>query len=348
MQRHGGTVELLEPGNRVALNLGGIAHTDIERGAVVVHPGRWHLTDRFDATLDVLAALDHDVSRRGAFQAYIGSLEVPVKLRVLGATALAPGTSGAVRVFLTRAAPLLPGDRFILRESGRDETVGGGTVLDVDPIMRAAKARPDDTTERVIAERGWVEVERLERLTGVAVSPTLGIWAVAPEVLAAAQSTWLDAIVAAGDDGVDMAPLDERARAVIESLGDVVVKSGRAYPTGATDPFDDHPLAAAILAGGYTPDVPPGVDRSVVRELVRRGVLVERDQLLFHRETIEAAARVAADLLVESPEGFTVSQFRERSGTTRKWALPLVAELDHRGVTRRREDLRVAGPRLPT
>jgi len=27
--------------------------------------------------------------------------------------------------------------------------------------------------------------------------------------------------------------------------------------------------------------------------------------------------------------------------------LPLVAELDARGVTRRRDDLRIAGPRLP-
>ena len=69
--------------------------------------------------------------------------------------------------------------------------------------------------------------------------------------------------------------------------------------------------------------------------------------MLFHQETIEAAALLAAELLVDFPEGFTVSQFRERTGASRKWAVPLLAELDHRGVTRRRDDLRVAGPRLP-
>jgi selenocysteine-specific elongation factor len=348
MQRHGHVVEEVGPGNRVALNLSGIAHTDLERGAAVIREGQWHLTDRFDATLDVLAALDHDVSRRGAYQAYLGSLEASVKLRVLGASTIAPGTSGDVRVFLPHAVPLLPGDRFILRESGRDETVGGGRVLDVEPVLRASKARPDDTIERVIAERGWVEVDVLERLTGLRRSPDLGRWAVAPEILVAEQSRWSAAIDAADDAGVDLAPLSERERAVIESLDDVIIESGRARSADAIDPFADHPLAATILAGGYAPEIPPGLDRAVVRELVRRGVLVEREQLLFHEQTVGAAARLAAELLVESPDGFTVSQFRERSGASRKWAVPLLAELDHRGVTRRRDQLRVAGPRLPT
>lgn len=347
MQRHGDTVDDVAPGNRVALNLSGIAHTDLERGAAIVHPGRWHLTDHFDAMLDVLASLDHDVSGRGAYQAYLGSLEATAKLRVLGGSAIAPGASGAVRVFLPHAVPLLPGDRFILRESGRDETVGGGTVLDVDPVLRAATARPDDTIERVIAERGWVEVSLLERLTGTARPPDLGHWAVAPEVLSAEQSRWWAALDAAGDGGLDLAPLDERERAIVETLDEVTIEAGRARRADALDPFADHPLAAAILAGGYAPEVPPGLDRAVVRELVRRSVLVEREQLLFHQQTIEAAALLAAELLVDLPEGFTVSQFRERTGASRKWAVPLLAELDHRGVTRRRDDLRVAGPRLP-
>ncbi|GIS98574.1 MAG: hypothetical protein CM1200mP26_02870 [Acidimicrobiales bacterium] len=34
------------------------------------------------------------------------------------------------------AAAITPGDRFVLRESGRSETVGGGEVLDVDPTEK--------------------------------------------------------------------------------------------------------------------------------------------------------------------------------------------------------------------
>ena len=45
-----------------------------------------------DCSLRVLAGVDHDVSRRGAHQAYIGSGEHPVRLRVLGEAAIPAGT----------------------------------------------------------------------------------------------------------------------------------------------------------------------------------------------------------------------------------------------------------------
>ena len=44
----------------------------------------------------------------GAYLAYIGSRELPVTVRVLGVEALAPGASGAVRLFLPRRSPAAP------------------------------------------------------------------------------------------------------------------------------------------------------------------------------------------------------------------------------------------------
>ena len=44
--------------------------------------------------------------------------------------------------------------------------------------------------------------------------------------------------------------------------------------------------------------------------------------------------------------GFSVSQLRERLGTTRKFAVPLAEALDHVGVSRRMGDVRVAGVKL--
>jgi selenocysteine-specific elongation factor len=52
--------------------------------------------------------------------------------------------------------------------------------------------------------------------------------------------------------------------------------------------------------------------------------------------------------LRDHPGGFTISQFREALAITRKHAVPLAAELDARGITRRRDDVRIAGPKLPT
>ena len=70
--------------------------------------------------------------------------------------------------------------------------------------------------------------------------------------------------------------------------------------------------------------------------------------MYFHPDAIDTAARAAAALLRDHPDGFTVSQFREALGITRKHAVPLAAELDSRGITRRRDDVRIAGPKLPT
>jgi selenocysteine-specific elongation factor len=347
IQTLGAAVDGIGPGNRVALNLAAIAHAELGRGDVVVTPERWFTTDVFDARLDVLAALDHHVSRRGAHLLYIGAREVPVRLRVLGPEQLAPGTAGAVRVFCPVRLPLLPGDRFVVRESGRDETIGGGEVLDVSPALPASKASPDRSIDRVIRERGWMDVGDVELLTGERVEPVVGCWVASADLVASTADELRRAVDDAGPMGLDTALLDEHRRALLETLDAVVVDAGRARPADAVDPLADHPFVSEVLAAGFTPPVPDGVDRAELRELIRRGTLVERDGMVFHTDSIDRAARAAAELLERSPTGFTVSEFRDHIGVTRKHALPLVAELDARGVTRRRDDLRIAGPRLP-
>jgi selenocysteine-specific elongation factor len=347
IQTLGSGVDHIGAGNRVALNLAGIAHDEVGRGDAIVTPNRWLPTQRFDATLEVLASLDHNVSRRGAYLAYIGSREVPVKVRVIGSDVLTPGATGTVRLHLPVALPLLPGDRYVLRESGRDETVGGGEVLDIAPTRPASKAAPDRTVERVVRERGWVDVTELELLTGTLVEPTLGRWAVADGILDAEADQLRASIATAGPLGLDVATLDERKRAVLDTLDGFVVEGGHVRPADVDDPFVDHPFLAIARAGRYAPPAADGVDRAELRELVRRGFLVERDGVVFHGDTIDDAGRVAASLLAEHPDGFTVAQFRDAIGASRKYTLPLVAELDARAITRRRGDLRIGGPQLP-
>jgi selenocysteine-specific elongation factor len=347
LQHAGRPVERIGPGNRIAVNLSGVDRHDLARGHALVEPERWRLTSCVDASLHVLGALDHDVSRRGAYLAYIGSGEHPVRLRVLGTAALAPGADGAVRLFLPDPLPLLPGDRFVLRESGRDETVGGGEILDIEPVLRASRAQPDRSIDRVVRERGWVTAHEVERLTGVAAEPVVGEWLTTPDLLDAMRIDLAGRIEAAGPAGLDVAVFDQRERAVLATMPDVVIDATSVRAAGTTDPLAAHPYLEAARSGGFAPPPPEGVERSELRELVRRGLIVVRDGVHFHADTVTAAAVVAARLLAAAPDGFTVAQFRDATGASRKYALPLVAELDARGVTRRRGDLRIAGPRLP-
>jgi len=116
IQVHGQKVETVAPGHRVALNLAGVEHQQLRRGDAVVDLSQWRPTTTLDASLTVLASLDHRVSRRGAYTLHVGSGEHPARLRVLGPESIGPGESGFVRLHVTTPLPLVRGDRFVLRE----------------------------------------------------------------------------------------------------------------------------------------------------------------------------------------------------------------------------------------
>jgi selenocysteine-specific elongation factor len=351
LQSHGAARSTVGPGSRVAVNLVGVGHDEVERGDALVRPGEWFSTRRFDAELSVLGSLDHVVSRRGAYAVHVGSGEHPTKVRILATTALEPGATGAVRLHLPHALPLLPGDRFVLREYGREETVGGGVALDVEPVRAASKANPTADITAFVAERRWVRLDTLRTHTREAwTGRVVGGWAVDEVALAADTERVLAAVDAAGALGLDAAALDERERLLVTELlseelrfeGNHVVRVER------VDPLADHAFVRALIDGGFSPPDATGVDRAELRELIRRRLVIEQDGIWFAPSTIDDAAHRVALLLAAQPDGITVSEIREALGTSRKYALPLLAVLDGTGVLRRRGDLRIGGPRLPS
>ena len=96
-----------------------------------------------------------------------GRASTPVRLRVLGADALLPGGAGLVRLHLPVAAaaparrPLRAAGERPVRDGRRrrDARRGAGPSRLQGPAVALV--------ERVIAERGWVDVDDLDRLTGV-------------------------------------------------------------------------------------------------------------------------------------------------------------------------------------
>jgi selenocysteine-specific elongation factor len=191
----------------------------------------------------------------------------------------------------------------------------------------------------VVAEHGWVDAGELEALTGERVPPTVGRWVVDSEVAAEAAAALRDRLAG----GVELADLDDRERALLDSVDDAVVDGTRARLRGTTDTLAEHPAIATLAAGGLAPGEPDARPADL-RELARRGVLFERDGLWWHVDALTAASAIVAALAGD--DGFTVSEFREAAGITRKHAIPLLTELDARGITRRRGDRRIAGPRL--
>ena len=348
IQMLGRETQTAPPGSRTAINLSGVDLDQIGRGSTITLPGQWHKTRSFDVGLTVLEAVDHAVSRRGAHVIYLGSGRFACQLRILGSQPLAPGESGFARIHTSTVVPLAPGDRFVLRESGRDETIGGGEVLDVDPVLPAAKATPDKDPMRMVRERGWIDADELERKSTQRIEPVVGNWVVDGGVLNSAVDELKRAVEQSGNLGLDIALLDDRQRECIPLLDGIRVDGGRIRPADAAELFAGHPYLAAIDESPLTP--PPPSDDLVapeeLREMLRRGLILESDGLYFSATSLEQARSAIGSALEANPDGITVAAARDTLGVTRKYALPLLLLMDSAGMTRRRGDVRIAGPRL--
>lgn len=344
IQQHDKSVSELLPGHRCALNLVGISHDEVVRGDALVNQEQWRLSNLFDASLTIVPSLQHRVTRRGSYSVYIGSGEFAVKIRLIGTRELHADESGFVRIALQTQIPILPGDRYILRESGRQETIGGGEVLDIAPILRASKAKPDRSVDRVISERQWITVKDFELLTGETRQSTVGNWLTTEKLLDATRKD-LAIKLTKSSESIDISRLKPYEQAVLATLPDVVIEMGRAQIKGATS-ITEHSYVGLFLKAGVTPPDIKSLDKNIIRQLVQRGLFIDIDGIVFHISALEIARKIILEILVSHPTGFTVSQFRESLGITRKHAVPLLEALDRRAITKRSGDLRIGGARI--
>ena len=344
IQQHEKSTPQLAPGHRCALNLVGVNHAEIFRGDALIIEDQWLPSAMFDASLTIVPSLQHRVTRRGSYSVYIGSGEFAAKIRLIGTRELQANENGFVRVALQTPIPILPGDRYILRESGRQETIGGGEILDIAPTLRASKAKPDRSVDRVISERQWVTAKELELLTGEACQPMVGDWLTTAKLLDTTRKE-LALKLAKTSDGLEISRLKPHEQAVLATLPDVVIEMGRARIKGASS-ITEHPYVGLFAKAGVTPPDTKTLDRNIVRQIVQRGLFVDIDGVVFHISALETARLNVQKILQQHPNGFTVSQFREILGITRKHAVPLLEALDRRAITKRNGDLRVGGARL--
>jgi hypothetical protein len=237
--------------------------------------------------------------------------------------------------------PLRPTDRFLLRDTGTNITVGGGTILDVDPVARLSRADPDGSVRAIMAGRGFVTLHTAELLTGRRLEPVVGTWFADDDTVAQTRGDLMSRITAA--QSIAVAALQDHERDLLATLPDVVI-DGDTARLRDVDPVRTHPLLDEIKTWGLTGPNSAGLDRNIVRQFVQKGLVVEHDSIAFHVDTLHGLRDHLTALWREHPEGFLVSHLRETLGITRKHAVPLAECLDKIGLTRRTGDSRVPGP----
>ena len=139
-------VERARTGERCALNLtgDGVNKDAIRRGDVVLDPGLHAPTERIDAVLRVLSGEPRPVGQWMPARLHHAAAETGARIVVLGDQPLRPGEEGFVQLVLERPIAATVGDRFVLRDTSAQRTIGGGRFLDL-----RAPARKRRTAERV-------------------------------------------------------------------------------------------------------------------------------------------------------------------------------------------------------
>lgn len=150
LQTHKHKHQQAVPGSRTAVNITGVPLDDVRRGDLIAHPGDYQPTQRLDVQFhllpDVSAALKHNTE----VKFFIGAAETAARVRLLGSESLSPGADGWLQIETSDPIVAKRGDRYILRRPSPGETLGGGAVVDAQPLKRH-KRFSSDTLQRLEA-----------------------------------------------------------------------------------------------------------------------------------------------------------------------------------------------------
>ncbi len=156
LQRFGQDVSSITAGDRVAINLSGLKTSELKRGMVI--------SDRILKTttmIDIHLTINPgrtSIRTHSDIMFHAGIYSLKAEINILTGEILHNGESGYAQLKLPRKCILRYGDRFVIRSSSGDKTLGGGYILDITPLHH--KKRRATVTEALnsIHEKGLPEL----------------------------------------------------------------------------------------------------------------------------------------------------------------------------------------------
>jgi selenocysteine-specific elongation factor len=398
LQTHGQMAPTVSGGTRVAVNLSGVEVSDVRRGQTAVAPNTVSAVAMFDAEIRILPAAP-PLKHRARVHFHAFTSEGMARVSIYGYEDVRPGGSCIVRIKLDELVVLVPGDRFVLRQSAPVATIGGGRILDCHPLQRQPKSEtlawlkllsnapiPEQLAMRV-KRRGsaGLPLDALAREAGLTLDATRRHLSQALErrdILLLESDLLLngDALQAATKQVVTL--LSRLARDA--SASGIKSSELRSQATLGTEVFDhvvsdlagqrkiqiqgerisleSGPVASsleseqlALIAQAYeeaglaAPSVPELAQRLRLSEagmrrfitLLQRQKTIVRmgsDDLFIH---VDALDDLATRMAAMRGNLIDVAAFKQLTGLSRKYAIPLLEYLDRIRITRKQGDQRV-------
>lgn len=135
VQVHGQSVDAAHAGQRTALNLVGVPQEELERGMMLTQQGLLHPAARVDVRLSLLPGAV-DLRNRSPVHLHAFTSERIAQVHLYEGDVLRAGESGWAQLRMTSPLPCAPGDRFIIRQFSPVVTIGGGEIVDINPLRR--------------------------------------------------------------------------------------------------------------------------------------------------------------------------------------------------------------------
>lgn len=168
--------ESARTGDRAALNIAGIDQSDIRRGSVLAAAGRYDCRSAFYAHV----SFGRSIKPYTALRFLTGTAELFARLSPLYRHPW-PDKEGFVIIHTSEPLPVVPGDRFILREKNASGTVGGGTIAwplqttadnfpaaDRIALLQAACEGHDQRLFQWFFEKqGYLDIYHVSRIIGI-------------------------------------------------------------------------------------------------------------------------------------------------------------------------------------
>ena len=376
VQVHGVTVDMADPG-RTALNLAGVGSNELHRGLVLTDDPAVTASDR------LLVRLHRPLPDRSRARIHLGTAAADASVGRSGRDAVTlPDGSCAAILRLSAPLAVVPGDRSVLRRTSGADPIVGAVVLDATPPRGISRRR--QTSERVgrlatavaTDDDRAIAAARLD-LHGALESPD-GALALAPDVASAAGVAVLAAVTTnptlalaravAGRSLRRNVTIERTAAATAGSMVvDRIVADGRLVRDGAelllpgvsapVAPAADPALAGAMdrLERALAVAAPPSLGEAAraagcppagIRELERSGrIVVLEPDLAYATATYREIEAGALSLAAAGP--LTPALLRDQTGTSRKYVVAILEDLDRRGILRRTDAGHVPGPRAP-
>jgi selenocysteine-specific elongation factor len=384
LQVHGATVERATGGGRTALNLGGIEAGDLHRGMVLTaaSPTDTGLigSDRLLVAIRPVAGLTRDAPKlppdRARVRFHSGTEQVGAAVGRSGRDAAdLPGGEVAAILRLERPVAIAAGDRFVLRRPSPGGTLAGGRVLDATPPRGISRRR---STPALLAALAHAETPGAAAAAGLALHgatpgnpPRLAediATTTASEILATITGSggWLPLADLRGHAGTRLRRLvtlsAADARAAAGSLVEDLIREGRLARDGdrvgipgatRAGPSPETLAAMAALEASLDFPAPPSLSEAArtagcsldgIRALESAGRIVRLDDdLAYSTGAYRRLEARAVELATAAP--LAPATLRDATGTSRKYVMAILEDLDRRGILRRTPAGHVLGPR---